>query len=85
MLLWTPEKQYEEQILGTSTALRKSYCVNEMYKPVSLLWACVVVNYYSLLFIIFKVFKLKIIHTAFLSNSLSLKQRYMIMKYGNRF
>ena len=65
--------------------LRKFYCVNEMYMPVSLLWACVVVNYYSLLCTTFKIFTLKIIHTAFLSNSLILKQRYVIMKYGNRF
>lgn len=45
----------------------------------------VIVNYYSLLYTTFKAFTLKIIHTAFLSNSLILKQRYMIMKYGNRF
>jgi hypothetical protein len=71
---------------GTSTALRNFFfCVNEMYTPVSLLWACVVVNYYSLLYTTYKVFTLKIIHAAFLSNSLILKQRYMVMKYGNRF
>lgn len=56
-----------------------------MYMPVSLLWVCVVVNYYTLLYTTFKVFTLKIIHTAFLSNPLIMKQRYMIMKYGNRF
>lgn len=55
-----------------------------MYRPVSLLWAWASVNFYTLLSTTFKVFTVKIFHATFLSNSLILKQRYMIIKYGNR-